>query len=154
MEHGSERIGEIFDFGMLHLEWPTALFVFVMFLLTMIVLNTLLFKPILKTLEARQSALDQDRDKARNLEQTIENSEQDYHSKLAAMRESIQNSRHAAMEEALDNSRQKVTQAKTSVTQKLEMATKELEAEKKSALEQAASLTGELSQLIKSKVLA
>jgi F-type H+-transporting ATPase subunit b len=153
MEHGSARIGEIFNFGMLHLEWPTALFILVVFLLTMIVLNTLLFKPILRTLEARQSVFNKSKNEAKSLAQTIDKSEKDYQAKLAEMRESVQKSRQEAVDEALRYANQKVDQAKASVVKQLEIAEKELETERKEALAQAASLTGELSQMIKSKVL-
>ena len=154
MEHGSARIGEIFDFGMLHLEWPTALFIFVIFLLTMIVMNTFLFKPILRTLEARQSELDKNKSKANELADTIEKSEEDYQAKLSDLRDTIQKTRQEALDEAISSAKQKLDQAKASVAKKIEDAEKELEAEHKSALEQAATLTGELSQLIKTKVLA
>ncbi|MCG8338724.1 MAG: ATP synthase F0 subunit B [Proteobacteria bacterium] len=151
---GGARKGEIFNFGMLHLEWPTALFIFVIFLLTMTVLNTMLFKPILRTLEARQSELDKNTNESKSLAQTIETSEQDYQAKLADLRETIQKSRQEAIDEAISSTKDKVDQAKASAAKKLEDAEKELESERKSALEQAASLTAELSQLIKSKVIA
>jgi F-type H+-transporting ATPase subunit b len=138
---------------MLHLEWPTALFILVVFLLTMIVLNTLLFKPILRTLEARQSVFNKSKNEAKSLAQTIDKSEKDYQAKLAEMRESVQKSRQEAVDEALRYANQKVDQAKASVVKQLEIAEKELETERKAALAQAASLTGELSQMIKSKVL-
>lgn len=154
MESGSARIGEIFNFGMLHLEWPTALFIFVVFILTMIVLNTFLFKPIIRTLESRQSELDKNKSESQGLTETIEKSEEDYQSKLSDLRETIQKTRQEALDEAIGSARQKVDQAKESVNQKLEAASKELDTERKSAMEQAKSLTGELSQLIKAKVLA
>ena len=154
MEHGSAKIGEVFNFGMLHLEWPTALFVFILFILTMIVLNSLLFKPILKTLEGRQSKLDQNKKETENVSETLEFSEQDYQAKLADMRETIQKSHQEAINEALSKANQMVEKAKESVASKLSEASKELEAERSSALKDASSLTKELSQIIKSKVLA
>jgi len=154
MEHGSARVGEIFDFGMLHLEWPTALFILVIFLLTMFVLNALLFQPILKTLESRQKDLDQNKKETEDLARSIEKSDQDYQAKLAEMREEIQSSRQNAIDEALANAKQIVEQAKENINQKLADAEKELDQERQSALDQAASLTSDLTQLIKSKVLA
>lgn len=154
MEHGSQRIGEIFNFGMLHLEWPTALYVFCVFVLTMFVLNFLLFKPILRTLEARRKEIEDNKHESNSLAENIENSEQDYQANLAELRDTIQKTRQEALDEAMQSAREKVENAKQNIDQKLEEAAKELEAERKSAMEQAASLTGELSQLIKSKVLA
>ncbi len=154
MEHGSARIGEVFNFGMLHLEWPTALFVFVLFVLTMIVLNSLLFKPILRTLESRQAQIDKDKAESGRLADTLEKSEKDYQEKLASLRETIQKSHQEAMDEALNKANQLVDSAKESVASKITDASKELEVERSNALKDASSLTQELSQLIKSKVLA
>ncbi len=154
MEHGSAKIGEVFNFGMLHLEWTTALFVFCCFILTMIVLNTMLFKPILRTLETRQSKLDKNKEESKNLAQTVEKSEQDYQGKLSEMKEAIQQSRQEALDEAMKKANQLVDDAKSAVSIKLEDSEKSLKQERSTALKDAASLTSELAQLIKSKVLA
>ncbi len=154
MDNGSARIGEVFNFGMLHLEWPTALFVLCCFVLTVIVLNTMLFKPIIRTLEARQSDLDKNKGDAKDLAQTVEKSEQDYQDKLSEMKVSIQQSRQEALDAAMTSAKSMVEDAKSSVSNKLEESTKEMEQERTNALKEAASLTSELSQLIKSKVLA
>ncbi|MBU2645679.1 ATP synthase F0 subunit B [bacterium] len=154
MEHGSARIGEIFDFGMLHLEWPTALFILIVFVLTMILLNSLLFKPILRTLEARQSAIDKNISETEGLSASIEKSDQDYERRLADVREKIQQVRQSALNEALENSKQVIGKTKDTIATKLEEAHKELEKEREDALKEAASLTESLAQLIKSKVLA
>lgn len=154
MAHGSAKIGEIFNFGMLHLEWPTALFILVVFLLTMILLNFLLFKPILRTLEARQSQVDDHLNQTENLSASIEKSESDYAAKMADVREKIQQTRQSALDEALENSKQIIGDTRDTITAKLEEAEKELEKERESALKEASSLTEGLAQLIKSKVLA
>ena len=154
MEHGSAKIGEVFNFGMLHLEWPTALFILVIFVLTMIVLNLMLFKPIIKTLEARQSEMDKDKAESDSLAQTVAKSEQDYEAKLSETREVIQITRQEAVNKALANAKELISQTKEAVSQKLEASEKELQGEKSNALKEAAALTESLSQLIKSKVLA
>lgn len=139
---------------MLHLEWPTALFVFCCFILTMIVLNSMLFKPILRTLESRQSKLDKNKEESKDLTHTIEKSEQDYQGKLSEMKETIQQSRQEALDEAMKKANQLINNAKSAISSKLEDSEKALEQERSNALKDAAALTGELSQLIKSKVLA
>ncbi|MBU3917238.1 ATP synthase F0 subunit B [bacterium] len=151
---GSAKIGEVFNFGMLHLEWPTALFLFVVFITTTIVLNTLLFKPILRTLESRRSEIDKNIDQSLNLSQAIENSEQDYQAKLAAVRDRIQQSRQQAIDEALSKANELIGNRKESIAKKLETAEKELAKELTESMKDAASLIEELSQLIKTKVLA
>jgi len=154
MEHGSARIGQIFDFGMLHLEWPTALFILAVFLITMICLNLLLFKPIIRTLEARQSEVDKNIDEKESLSARIKQTEQDYQANLADVRETIQQIRQDALDEALNRSKQLIDQARKSISGKLDEAQKELNREREAALKEAATLTEGLSQLIKNKVLA
>ncbi len=154
MAHGSARIGEIFNFGMLHLEWPTALFILVVFVVTMILLNSLLFKPILRTLEARQSQIDDHLSQTEGLSASIEKSESDYEAKMADVREKIQQTRQSALNEALENSKQIIGDTKDAIAANFEEAEKELEKERENALKEASSLTEGLAQLIKAKVLA
>jgi len=154
MEHGTARIGELFNFGMLHLEWPTALFILIVFAITMILLNGLLFKPVLRTLEARQSGIDKNTQETASLAAASEKSESDYESKLVNVREKIQQARQSSLDEALENSKRIIEGTKETITAKLAEAEKELVAERENAMKEAASLTEELSQLIKSKVLA
>lgn len=154
MEHGSAKIGEIFNFGMLHLEWPTALFVLVVFFVTMTFLNTWLFKPILRTLEARQSKMDDNEEKTKELSSTIEKTEQDYQGKLASVREKIQETRQNALDEAITKAREVIGQTNETISKQMEESEKELAKERDSALKDAVSLTENLSQLIKNKVLA
>jgi len=154
MEHGSARIGEIFNFGMLHLEWPTALFILVVFVVTMILLNALLFKPIISTLETRESKVNDHLKQTNDLSSSIEKSESDYKAKLSDVREKIQQSRQSSLNEALEFSQKVIGDTKETIAAKLEEAEKELEKERASALEEASSLTEGLAQMIKSRVLA
>ncbi len=153
MEHGSARIGEIFNFGMLHLEWPTALFILVVFVVTMILLNALLFKPILRTLETRESQVNDHLKQTNDLSSSIEKSESDYEAKLSDVREKIQQSRQSSLNEALEFSQKVIGDTKETIAAKLEEAEKELEKNRASALEEASSLTEGLAQMIRSKVL-
>lgn len=154
MEHGSARIGEVFNFGMLHLEWPTALFILVVFVVTMILLNSLLFKPIVRTLEARQAKVDDNIKQTQGLSASIEKSESDYEARLSDVREKINQTRQSALSEALESSKKIIGDTQDVVAGKLEEAEKELIKERDNALKEAASLTENLAQLIKSKVLA
>ncbi len=151
---GSAKIGEVFNFGMLHLEWPTALFVFVVFIITTIVLNTLLFKPILRTLESRGAEIDLNIDQSQKMSQSIEKSEQDYQAKLVSVRDKIQQSRQQATDEALSKANELIDNSKASIAKKIEDAEKELSKERADSMKEAATLTEELSQLIKTRVLA
>ena len=154
MEHGSARIGEVFNFGMLHLEWPTALFILIVFVVTMILLNSLLFKPVLRTLEARQSGIDKNTEETKNLAAASEKSESDYESKLVDVKEKIQQARQSSFDEALENSKRIIEEAREAIANKLTDAEKELVIERDNAMKEAATLTEGLAKLIKSKVLA
>lgn len=154
MEHGSVRIGEVFNFGMLHLEWPTALFILIVFVVTMVLLNSLLFKPILRTLEARQSRIDKNTNDTNSVLAESEKSERDYESKLVEVREKIQQTRQTSLDEALEISQRILGNTKDTIAVKLEEAEKELVKERVNAMKEAASLTEGLAQLIKTKVLA
>ncbi len=154
MEHESARIGEVFNFGMLHLEWPTALFIFVVFILTVLVLNNLLFKPILKTLEGRQSEIDSNNKDIQKLLQTIAGTEESYNDKLMDVRNAIQQTRQQAVDEASAEAKQMIETTRSSVAVTLDKAEKELAEERANALKEAVSLTEALAKLIKTKVLA
>lgn len=60
MEHNyreSEYFYELFNFGLLHLNLNTALFILVLVLVVMFFLNRLLFRPVLRTLDNRAARL-------------------------------------------------------------------------------------------------
>ena len=139
---------------MLHLEWPTALFILIVFVVTMVLLNSLLFKPILRTLEARQSRIDKNTNDTNSVLAESEKSERDYESKLVEVREKIQQTRQTSLDEALEISQRILGNTKDTIAVKLEEAEKELVKERVNAMKEAASLTEGLAQLIKTKVLA
>ncbi|NQU65959.1 MAG: ATP synthase F0 subunit B [SAR324 cluster bacterium] len=154
MEHGSVRIGEVFNFGMLHLEWTTALFILIVFVITMILLNSWLFKPIIRTLEIRQSGIDENISVTENLSTSAERLENDYEAKLVEVRAKIQKSRQSSLNEALDMSQRILGDTKDAIAIRLEEAEKELIKERERAMKEADSLTEGLAQLIKTKVFA
>ena len=156
MEHGSvvTRPGQVFDFGLLHLEWTTALFILVVFVITMFLLNTLLFKPIIRTLEARQAGIDKNNDKVKGVNETVESSEKNYQEKLADVNTKIQASRLEALKIAKEEANKILEQVKASTSEKLDGAGKELADDQKKAMENVAGLSDELAQIINAKVLA
>mgnify|MGYP005629943753 FL=1 len=156
MEHGSvvTRPGQVFDFGLLHLEWTTALFILVVFVITMFLLNTLLFKPIIRTLEARQAGIDKNNDKVKGVNETVESSEKNYQEKLADVNTKIQASRLEALKIAKEEANKILEQVKASTREKLDAAGKELADDQKKAMENVAGLSDELAQIINAKVLA
>lgn len=51
----SEHLRKVFDFGLLHLELNTPLFILGLLLVVMFALNFLLFRPVLRTLDNRKA---------------------------------------------------------------------------------------------------
>lgn len=156
MENGTvvARPGQLFDFGLLHLEWTTALFILVVFVITMFLLNTLLFKPIIRTLEARQAGIDKNNDKVKGVNETVESSEKSYQEKLTDVNNKIQASRLEALKIAKEEANKILEQVKASTSEKLDAAGKELADDQKKAMENVAGLSDELAQIINAKVLA
>ncbi len=152
MEHG--RVGEIFNYGVLHLEWPTALFIFVAFMVTMFLLNHLLFAPILRTLDAREAEVNKNNEKVKSLEQKIEMSEKGYQDKIRNLQILIQDSRQKALNEAMEEAKVIISKARDKAEQTLADAEKELLTTKNDALKEAAQLTGKLAELINTKAIS
>ncbi len=154
MEQVHPPAGEVFNFGLLHLEWTSALFVFVVFVITMFFLNILLFKPILRTLDARKAKLDANDDKVKGLNSTIESSEKDYKAKLSDVNEKIRLARQEALVSAKEEASKILEQVKASTSKKLDAAEKEITQDQKQAMDQVTGLSKDLAQLINAKVLA
>jgi len=154
MENGTTRIGEIFNYGILHLEWPTALFIVIVFFLTMIILHNLLFRPILRTLEARESEIDKNNEQTEKSASDLDRLQQEYQTKLVAIREQIQQERQDALDEALQKAKEIVDKSRAAITNEIEDAEKALAEERNSAITEAETLVEGLAQTIKTKVLA
>lgn len=54
---------KIIDLGIITLEWPTALFTLVVFLVVIYLMNELLFKPVINNLENRKEFIKQNQEK-------------------------------------------------------------------------------------------
>ena len=120
----------------------------------MFLLNTLLFKPIIRTLEARQAGIDKNNDKVKGVNETVESSEKNYQEKLADVNTKIQASRLEALKIAKEEANKILEQVKASTSEKLDAAGKELADDQKKAMENVAGLSDELAQIINAKVLA
>ena len=151
---GHEKFGQVFDFGVLHMEWPTALFIFVVFVITMFFLNTWLFQPIIQSLEARDKEVDSGHQEAKDLAGKINAAEQDYQSKLNALLGRIEVSRKEALAEAMAEAEKILSEAKEKASQTLSEARKEISGEREKSLQDAKALTAELAQLINTKAIA
>lgn len=62
----------IFNFGLLHLEWTNALFVFIIFSTVVFLLHFLLFKPIIRTITNRENNQNLSQNEVAELQKNIE----------------------------------------------------------------------------------
>ena len=151
---GHERIGEVFNFGVLHLEWPTALFIFVVFIITMILLNFLLFRPIIRTIENRENIGDKNQDTILNLNAAINAAKETYHSKLNKTQQEIQASYKEAVAQATKEAGKIITQANAEAEHKLNLAANGLQKEKEDAINAAKELIPTLANAIQDKTFS
>jgi len=148
------RIGEVFNFGTLHMEWPTALFVFVMFMITVTALNLLLYKPLLATLEARENADDGAGERLDSIEKELVALEDSYKQVLNTAHRANEAAHKVAVAEANAEAQVFITEAKERSAVTMESATREIESEIVTATAQAKELATGLAETIQTKVLA
>jgi F-type H+-transporting ATPase subunit b len=151
MEH--ERVGELFNYGVLHMEWPTALFIFVVFMITMFLLNRLLFVPIIRTLEAREAKAEKNKAKVDSLEQKIIISEKGYQEKVDSLHKKLLSFRQQALNEATEESKAIILEARQRTEKRLANAEQDISTAKAEALSEATQLTGNLAKLINLKAI-
>lgn len=152
MEH-AVRPGAIFDYGVLHLEWPTAAFIAVVFLLTMFLLNLLLFKPLLRTLEGRETILSKSRQRLGEIAQAVTAAEASFQAKQTALFEEISSQFQEAMADAQKQAGILTEKARLEAQESYKQAEAAIEAEVQSALSEAKGLAQDLARLIQTKVL-
>ncbi len=152
MEHKA-AIGEVFNFGVLHLEWPTALFIFVVFSLTMLILNTMLFKPVLRSIEGRQSILDQRSGRLEEISKTLKDYQEELTAKQLATYEELGKHYQDVHLESAAEAASIIAAAKESAQAAFDKANVEIEEEKNKALKDAETLSATLADLIHKKVL-
>lgn len=154
MEHGTAPAGEVFNFGLLHLEWTTALFVFAVFVTTAYLLNRLLFKPILRTLEARREKLDRNENEVERLRSAVESSEKEIEKRLSDIAGNMRTARAEALTSAKKDAARIVEQVKASASERLEAGEREIAESRRQAMDRVAGLAENLAQLIRTKLLA
>ena len=153
MEH-SARIGEIFNYGVLHLEWPTAAFILAVFTVTMILLNFLLFKPLLRTLEGRNKILTERESRLNEITEQLAQTQENFEAKKTATHQTISDLYAAKMAEAQKEAAQITGTIREETLTKMRQAEEEIDKNTEAALEEAKGLSKDLAQLIQTKVLS
>jgi len=148
----SEHLIPIFDYGVLHLELNTALFILVLFLAVMLLLNRLLFKPVLRTLDGRAALLTGiQADNARK-EQEIAKLTREYETRMAKIRDEVDQLRKESRRESAKAAEGILAAARQAAEQKLSAALAELEREiqrsRAEALAGAKGLAGQITRRV------
>ncbi|MGK0289021.1 MAG: F-type H+-transporting ATPase subunit b [bacterium] len=144
---------EVFNFGILHMELNDAIFVFVVFVILMFALNTLLFKPLVRTLENRETEMEGHRKKEGGVASSISKAEAEYDAKLAEMKTEIDNARKSSRESATSQAKVIIDDVRSTVALIVEQSEKEIDSELNAAKGQVPALAKELSGLIVAKSL-
>jgi len=148
-----QRQGAIFDYGLLHMELPSALFILVVFVVTMILLNLLLFKPVVRTIEGRAQILNQGTDRLDEIEKTLSDAQASYDLKQAKLVEEISSNFQAAMTAAAQEAAKLTDAAKQISDDQLASANAEIDSQSQAAIEEGKSLARDLAGMIQTKVL-
>ena len=149
-----ERFGEVFNFGVLHMEWPTAVYIFVVFTVTMFLLNTLLFKPVVATLERRAQKQEEQEASIKSSLAEVDKTKAELGQKLSAVGDDTQDAHKKAMDEANAKISEITSAAQAEANKNLESHLSEIAAERTNALAEAKALAADLSKMIQSKVTA
>lgn len=140
--------------GLLKMDWPTALFVFVVFLLVMFCLNTLLFKPLLKTLGNREKHLEENQKKAENADRSIGSLQSSYEQQLAEARSHVQGLHKEKTGEANREAENAIGSARSEVQALVGKNQKEIAEHLVQSKKDSVALSQELAKLIAEKALA
>ena len=143
----SPYLVEVFDFDILHMQLNTPLYIFVLVVVVLFLLNRLLFKPVLRTLDNRAQL-------AGKLESTVAGSQaevaklaQDYEAKLVGVREEVARVRQETMRQAQSEVAGILEKARAEAQAEFQAAMTELRTE----VQQAKTALGDASQRLAEK---
>jgi F-type H+-transporting ATPase subunit b len=143
----TEGAGGLFDFN------ATLPLMAIQFVLLMVVLTFIFYKPVSKVLEDRELYISGNLSQASEKLVKADELYKQYDEQLKTAKVSAQATIAKAEKEAKDSVALEIGQARTDAAKLIERTNKELEAQKSTALEQLETQVDDLSQLIKEKLL-
>ena len=143
----TEGAGGLFDFN------ATLPLMAIQFVLLMVVLTFIFYKPVSKVLDDREAYISGNLGQASEKLITADELYKQYDEQLKAAKVNAQATIAQAEKEAKDVVALEIGQARTDAAKLIEQTNKELEAQKSLALQQLETQVDELSQLIKEKLL-
>lgn len=118
---------QIFDFGLLHLEWSNAVFVLYVFLVVMVGLSLWLFYPVLRTLEIRQQITKKQEDNQKIAEKACLELELECQEKLNKAEQETQYLLEATRRKQQEQAKHSFKTAQAELTEQLEQQKQEAE---------------------------
>lgn len=149
----SEYLVRIFDYGVLHLELNTALFILALFLTVTFVLNRLLFRPVLLTLDARAALVTAVREDNTRKQGEIDRLTAEYEARMDEIRAELDRFRQEARRETAQQVEGILSRARTQAEQRLATAMGELERDMQQVRKDVLQGAGQLAQQITRRVL-
>jgi len=143
----TEGAGGLFDFN------ATLPLMAIQFILLMVVLTFVFYKPVSKVLDDRDAYISGNLSQASEKLITADELYKQYDEQLKVAKANAQSTIAGAEKEAKAVVAQEIDQARSDAAKLIEQTNKELEAQKTTALQQLESQVDELSQLIKEKLL-
>ena len=137
---------------MIKLDW-TLLLQFANFMILLVVLNVLLFKPLRNVLAARKATIDGDLAKARSLDEQIQAQVAEYEAKLQEARLRGSQERTALRQAALNEEASQLGAANEKASRRLQVLKEQIAGEAESARQGLRSETQALAREIAGKVL-
>lgn len=131
----------------------TLLIQFVNFLILLILLNIFLFKPVLKTINKRESVIGSAFEKAKKLREDIENLQKQYEERAIELKKPIIQERDITITEAHNASMRMIEKAREELTEELSRIKKEIESDQKKVYESLMKEVDRLSSEAAEKIL-
>ena len=141
------------DYGMLHLQLATPTAVLVVILFMIFVLNKLLFKPVLRTLDNRKEAIENSQKKVLSSNEELELLENELRKKLEKIRSEVLHLRNDGHEKGISHREKIIIEKRTELETELEKNLEELKNQIETTKNSFSKLNQELSASISKQLL-
>jgi F-type H+-transporting ATPase subunit b len=149
----SEYLVPIFDYGVLHLELNTAVFILALFLIVTFVLNRMLFRPVLRTLDARAALVNGVREDNAKKQDEIAQLTREYETRMDEIRHELDRFRQDARRQASRDAEAILGRARDDSEKRLAKSMGELDAEINRLRGEVLGSAGALAQHITTRIL-
>ncbi len=141
------------DYGLLHLQLATPLFVFILLLIVIFTMNKLLFQPVFRTLENRKKVMEESKAKAASANVEITKLREEYENQLNTARIDVSNIYTSARQEAQKQRDELIQQVRQAGEAELEKGKAALAQEIETAKNQLTTLTENLAGITANRLL-